>query len=396
MTRRRRILVTCESASMGHVARALVIASALDPLEFEVTFATEPRLRELVEALPGVRFQPLAGIAADRFIRMADRGSFALRPRGLQREVGHDLKVFELVQPDLLINDFRTSIAISAEIAGVRSVAVVNAHWSPFRNLPFDAQAPLAPPSRLDRIRRVLSPAGSASATACVNQVRKRWGLGPVPGYLALLTHSDHVLYAEPEGFVPMHALPDNHAFLGAVHWSPRGATPEWWDAVREDHPLVFVTLGSTGAAARLPVLVRALAGLPVTVAVATAGRIQIPNPPPNVLVADYLPGAEVAKRASLVVCHGGSGVAYQALQAGVPVLSLWSNIDQYLTARMIAYRGAGKECRGDLVGEREVQALARQLLEQDSYHSAARSVSRLFQEYHAPSRLAGFVRRLG
>jgi UDP:flavonoid glycosyltransferase YjiC (YdhE family) len=70
-----------------------------------------------------------------------------------------------------------------------------------------------------------------------------------------------------------------------------------------------------------LPAILRSLAALNITVIAATAGG----KPPDalsrNVYVAQYLPGAEAACRARLVIWNGGSPTSHHALAAGVPVI---------------------------------------------------------------------------
>ncbi len=52
--------------------------------------------------------------------------------RQLARQVSEDLRVFEIVKPDLVVGDFRWSLTISAAVYGVTHAALANAYWSPF------------------------------------------------------------------------------------------------------------------------------------------------------------------------------------------------------------------------------------------------------------------------
>lgn len=63
---------------------------------------------------------------------------------------------------------------------------------------------------------------------------------------------------------------------------------------------------------------------------------------PPNVRVEAWVDQANVLDQADLVVCHGGSGTAFGALAAGVPVVVVPLFADQFENGRRIADRGAG------------------------------------------------------
>jgi len=115
------------------------------------------------------------------------------------------------------------------------------------------------------------------------------------------------------------------------VIWSPPVALPDWWQDLRSDMPIVYVTLGSTGDPQLLRVILDALCALPVRVILACPIGDEISRLPPNVLSAKYLPGDLAAAMSVMVVCNGGAPTSHQALVAGVPVLGIVSNMDQNL-----------------------------------------------------------------
>ena len=90
------------------------------------------------------------------------------------------------------------------------------------------------------------------------------------------------------------------------------------------------------------------LADLPITVIAATVGSRVAIAPPPNAWLADYLPGREAAQRSCLVICNGGSPTSQQALAAGVPVIGVATNLDQFLNMVAIESAGAGVTLRAD------------------------------------------------
>jgi len=129
-------------------------------------------------------------------------------------------------------------------------------------------------------------------------------------------------------------------------------ATPEplgdWWDD--EAGPLVYATFGTVAgglpiAAAAYRVALEAVGGLPVRVVLTTGRELDsaLLGPiPTNVHVATWVPQHDVLEHAAVVVCHGGSGTTFGALEAGVPLVIVPMFADQPVNARLVAEAGAG------------------------------------------------------
>ena len=134
------------------------------------------------------------------------------------------------------------------------------------------------------------------------------------------------------------------------------------------------------------------LAGLPVTVIAATAGRPLPARLPTNAHVAAFLPGTEAAARSSLVVCNGGSLTAYQALAAGVPVLGLPVNLDQYLNMSYVATTGAGALLRSDQARTEAIRRAAERLLDAPAFTARARDLAQAIRRRDAAASFARLV----
>jgi UDP:flavonoid glycosyltransferase YjiC (YdhE family) len=63
---------------------------------------------------------------------------------------------------------------------------------------------------------------------------------------------------------------------------------------------------------------------------------------PRRVHVESWVDQARVFEAADLVVCHGGSGTAFGALAAGLPLVVVPVFADQFENGRRVARRGAG------------------------------------------------------
>jgi UDP:flavonoid glycosyltransferase YjiC (YdhE family) len=141
-----------------------------------------------------------------------------------------------------------------------------------------------------------------------------------------------------------------------------------------------------------LPTVLEALASLPVSVVIATAGRWKPSIWPSNMWVMDFLPGDLVAKQASLIICNGGSPSVYQALQEGTPVIGIPSNMDQHLMMQAIVREGAGLLVRSEHATRDSLQKATLELLKTDSYREKASQFQKEIAQHCATTKFADLV----
>lgn len=395
--RARRILFFAEAVTLAHVARPVALARGLAPSAYEPFIACDPRYQRFLEREPLSRL-PLHSISSEQFLQALAKGSPVYDAETLRAYVSEDLKLIHSVNPDLIVGDFRLSLSVSARLAGVPYAAISNAYWSPYYArkgyplpvLPITRFLPLAVANTLFQLARPL-----AFGLHCkpLNRVRRESGLSSLGSDLRrIYTDADQVLYADSPQMFSTENLPPHHRYLGPIIWSPLVAVPEWWDQLPPDRPIIYLTLGSSGQASLTQVVLDALADLPVTVVASMAGATLAPRRAANVYVADYLPGADAAARAKLVICNGGSPTSHQALGAGVPVLGIASNMDQFLNMQAIAEANAGTVMRADRLHVPELRERVLQLLASSACSQSAASLAGAHHASDAPRRFAEFV----
>ncbi len=395
MSTRRRILFCAEAVTLAHVTRPFVLARALDPERYEIHFACADGYDWLLANSDFVR-HALHSISPARFMRALANGSPLYDLATLEGYVREEQSLLERIRPDVVVGDFRLSLAVSAVKARIPYVALANIHWSPFARLRYPL--PEHPLARLlgvrvaDALFQLARPIAFAIHAAPMNRLRRRHGLPALGSLQSVYTHGDLTLYCDTPGLVPTESLPAHHRYIGPVLWAPSLSLPGWWNSLPTDRPIVYVTLGSSGQVERLPEVIATLGGLPVTAIVATAGRMRPANLPANVFCADYLPGIEAARRAALVICNGGSATAYQALSVGTPVLGLCSNLDQYLTMQCIERHGAGRLLRSGKVTSMKLRSVVEDMLRNPGCREAEARAALEFAEYDATIRFAACV----
>lgn len=375
---RKRILFVAEAVTLAHIARPLALASALSPADYDITLACDTRCDWLTSSCP-FRVVPIRSISPDSFSRALAKGSPLYPESTLRDYVRDDLELISRARPDLIVGDFRLSLSVSARLAKTPYATIANAYWSPYGRPRY--VAPSLPMTRVlpiglcNTIFRVIRPAAFALHAMPLNRVRREYGLGSLGSDLRkTYTDADHVLYADVPELFPLQGLPANHRFIGPILWSPPGPMPRWWNAIPDDLPLIYVSLGSSGDARLLPALLAELGKLPVRIMVATAGNGLQGTPPANAHVADFLPGDVAAQRATLTICNGGSLTCQQSFAAGTPVIGLPGNLDQFLNMHAVVAAGAGCAIRADRFEPLTFGRTVSSVLSDPSYAKRARA----------------------
>lgn len=398
---RKKILFVAEAVTLAHVARPLALAQALDRQRYDVHFACAPGYEIFLKG-SDLHTWSLHSIASAQFLAALAQGKPVYDAATLTRYVQDDLRLLQSLRPDVVVGDFRLSLSVSARLARVPYVGIINAYWSPYvaqryrvPALPLSRRLPIPLAQRLFDLVR---PVAFALHSLPLNRVRRAYQLPSLGTDLRrIYTDADQVLYADIPDMFPAHDLPRTHTYLGPVLWSPPVTLPSWWDALPHGRDIVYVTLGSSGQGALLPQVLKALAPLPLTVIAATAGTstAELGVLPDNTRVAQYLPGEMAAARSRLVICNGGSPTSQQALAAGVPVLGVAGNLDQYLNMDGVLRSGAGALLRSDRLAEQPLRSAVLRLLSQPEPAAAARQLAQQFQRYDAGARLSGVLAQI-
>ena len=390
------ILFMAEAVTLAHFARVVALAKTLDPKIYSVIIASDPRYIELEAPLDCI-FHPIYSIPTSEFTQALAHGKPLYDVETLTRYVEDDLAMLDNIKPDLVIGDFRLSLAVSAPLRKIPYAAVVNAYWSPFADTVYPV--PDLPLTRIMGIRLaqklfdVIRPVAFALHARPLNQVRRHFGLLPLGSDLRdIYCWGDYTLYADVPEVVPTHDLPAHHRYLGPILWSIQTPLPVWWNDLPKAKPVIFLTLGSSGLISLLPKVLNVLSQLPVTVIVATAGKIKLNTRYANVFVADYLPMDMATRRSQLVICNGGSLSTYQALSCGVPVIGLCSNMDQLLNMSAVVRLGAGFALRAAQEPSANLVKAITILLDDSAYTETASRISLELQQYDTGHRFQSFI----
>lgn len=388
-----RILFFGEGVTLAHVARPMSLAPGLTALGHQCAIAADPAYERFLRN-GAWDYLPIRSLTSKDFLKALATG----RPHHdyplLKGYIAEDLRVIEGFKPDIVIGDFRLSLAISARLAKVPYAALVNAYWSPLSSQPLPI--PVLPITRVLPLwlaQGAMSLLGTLPVRghcAPINRLRREHGMPEVGANLRrAYCDADFYLYPDIEALFGLGELPANHAFLGPIHWEPSNATPVWWNDLDDSKPIVYVSLGSSGHGSDLQMALDALADLPVQVIAASAARATSSlRVPANARVAEFLPGTQATRRSALVITNGGSLSVNQALTAGVPVIGIASNMDQLLNMQPVERLGLGHMLRSDRANRKELRAIANRFLASDDVRAKARALAAQLAQPPSPDRV--------
>lgn len=384
---RKRILFISEAVTLAHVVRPIVLAKTLDPVHYKITFACDLRYNKIIGKLP-FAYKPIKSITSEHFLACSVKGQTGYDTATLRAYVKDDLQVIREVDPDIIVGDFRLSLAVSARLAGKPYMGICNAYWSPYAKQRF-FPVPEHPCTKIfgvqftQHIFNLARPLIFAALALPWNRLLREYGLPTIGLDLRrIFTQGDQTLYADLPQLIPTSKLPASHHYIGPILWSPFVPTPNWWKNLPDDKPVIYVTLGSSGDTGLLPEVFAALKELPITAIVATAGANNPADMPDNIFVANYLHGEAAANRASLVICNGGSPTTQQALAAGVPVLGIASNLDQYLNMVYMQQAGVGRLVRAGKTTRSVLCRMVSEMLIDPSLYNAAKFYQQCMVSY--------------
>jgi UDP:flavonoid glycosyltransferase YjiC (YdhE family) len=186
--------------------------------------------------------------------------------------------------------------------------------------------------------------------------------------------------------------FPDTRRYREPLQAS-NGSLPDWWFG--SGGPLVYASFGTvlgymTIAAQVYQAVLDAVGGLDARILL-TVGRqfdrSELVRVPPNVHIEPWIDQSEIMPHAAVVLCHGGSGTTFSALDAGVPLVIVPLFADQFVNGSRVARRGAAVVVEGGLdhQGHRlppttaavpEIRFAVERVLADDSYRDSARRIA--------------------
>lgn len=373
-----KILVFSETVTMAHVVRPATLAGHLEPDQYHIIFAASIIPGFIKNKYPHFEYINLTTcVSQSEFMRALNQGTFPYNKAKVREQIAEDLFLIDKFKPDLILGDFRFSLAISAKLKKTPFVNISNTIWNPSSTLP--QQAPDIAMvnffgSKISNlVFRVLSPLIFWWMARPFNQVAKEMGTTPIGNLMKLFTCGDYVLYADTKNLIATKKLTKAHFFVGPIHADLPFEMPNIKGKKYEK--IIVVALGSSGPQHLLKTILSAIENLPVLALVATSGSDIKIAAQENVILSPFLPLEASLKLANLAITNGGSPMGYSCLANGVPFIGVASNMDQITFTTAVERKGAGRLIRARQLSKEKIRNLIQSTLDKASFQENAKQL---------------------
>ena len=404
-----KILCMPYTHTLSHVSRPLAVAVELRRRGHEVVFAGEGSKIEFIEregfpVVPLYEPDPLEiyGNIREGRLRFVSNSD-------INKMMTADIELYSKIRPDLVLSDGRFTAPISCHIASIAHAAIVNVSSTEYRALPYVPLFGWLPSlivsrksllwKALDQVNLFLEMLIFNQSMRTFTTLSRQYKLTKTITATNCLVGKDLTLLPDVPEYFPTRNLPSDYHYIGPLTLQQSRALPAWWQsAIEQKKNIIYITMGTTGLSDFFEKTIDYFREMDVIAIITTGGQATISATlPENVYVEEYLDGDAVMEASSLVVCHGGNGTIYQALQHGKPVVGIPTIPDQQFNMRQVEKLGVGVT-----VAWKDFAQDAKALLEaitavlvNPSYLDNARCIQKTLQAYNAPVYAADLLEKM-
>jgi UDP:flavonoid glycosyltransferase YjiC (YdhE family) len=411
MAHKKTLILAPETCDLAEVTRMIEIAKAARE-HFDILFTSYDggrrnhqfieqegfTIREMQPALSEEDVQRLW--RADRLEEFGDPFTEEM----LEQRITSEQMLFREIGPAAALTGFCLSIPISARLAKVPLVWVIQTTWlaeysEQFGTWPdaFDYQAVRVLPEGLcNWLARKTAGLTFWFLNRTVNKVAVRHGLEPFSG--SSLVEGDYNLFAEPPEFSGLSVpgrLAGRHRFIGPLIARLNVEVPPAVHEIPRDLPIIYFAMGSSGVDTIVAEVIRAFSGQPYRVIAPVAQllkRLEL-TPPSNVVVTDWLPAHKVNAMADVSVIHGGVGTLMTACLAGTPIVGIPNgNTEQEWNLECIVRKGFAIRLHKQRLKATDVLTAVERMLHDEEAKAKARAFQAVLGQWDGPQNAARFL----
>ena len=365
---KKKILFIADGIALAHAVRIQQLAGYLDENKYDFYMGISSEFSNFMN-MENVTYVPIKSLGVKEYQnRLKDIScKHVYDDEVVSMCIESDEEAINLVHPDIVIGDARVSLGIVCRMHNIPYINIVNAYYSvntliktevpdisPIRYLP----KKLVEKSFNEKFKEV-----NENFVAGYNCEAVKRGLPELANIKELYTNGDYNLFIDTPSLSPVSELRNNEKYIGPVLSFPRQQKPDWWGSIPIDRPIVYCSIGSTGADDKVKRIVKILEKLNVYVIFVTAGNECIKRFPENFYVCKYITALDAIAISDLVIFNGGSGTLYQALYLGKPVVALATISDQFYASSEVSNLSVGKIFRYREMKEKTVTEVIQNLL---------------------------------
>lgn len=402
-----KILCTPYTHTLSHLSRPLLAARELRNRGHDIIFAGESSKIRFIQQ-EGFNIQPLYEPDPDMLYgNIRKRKLRFISDAEIERMIKADIALYKQVKPDIVLTDGRFTAPISTYIAGLRHVAIVNVSSIEYRALPYIPFFEWMPKwlirrdtgiwKALDLLNLKLEMYIFDNVMDTFKKLTKKYGLRKTITATNCLTGKDITLLADIPEYFPTRNLPGDYYYIGPLTLKSNIPLPVWWPPERGDKHLIYITMGTTGIGDFFKKAYELFKLSDMTAVITTGAQVtDMQTIDRKIYVEPFIDGDLVMEECDLVVCHGGNGTIYQALQHGKPVIGIPTIPDQRFNMRRVEALGVGKilSWKNFLKNPLLLLELIKSMIKEKSFYYNASRFKDMLSTYNAAKTAADIIEK--
>jgi len=325
---------------MAHYLRCLCIADALRD-DFDIYFVDSKEYADLIH-LHGFKTLEYQHPEVNEILEKAGSFNFDwINSHSIRSMFDAQLDIVQRYKPDFVFSDTSLTLPMAAEYANIPVISIMNAYVSnyyadirplPYSHTAYKYQFKLKP-AVWEKVLKTAEKASMKFVHRPFARLRKELNLSKKQWLLDEFEGDFNLLCDLPELF-PTHELPENFTTIGPAifHANRNEENLLHWVKPEDDRPLVYLSLGSSGAVVNLDFLTKSEA---LNYRFIITGTTQIANAE-NIQYQKFVDFEQIQEFVDLYVSHGGNGSIYQALAAGIPLILIPAFFEQEWNAHRV------------------------------------------------------------
>ena len=373
---------------LAHTSRAFEIAKVLREMGYEVLFAGEGVYMKLPKE-EGFQVLPIKTLPPERMLSVSRRSRVNWYNYNLIKTlVGAELILFDQLKPDLVLSDYRLSLSTSCELANIPLAAILNASWTNYSSVRIKAPEHLIYSKIFGRrLVTIFAPTIKKLILTFdarpIKKFRLEKGLSPRKNVFDFWRGDFNIITDIPE-YGPTKNLPGNYHYIGPIVWEPEIELPDWLEKLDPNKTTLYFTMGSTGNPHIFEQAIEIFGNTEYQCVMTTAGLIELSNIPENFFVVNYAPGSKIMEKCDMVICQGGNGTIYQALQNGVPIIGIPTMHDQEFNLDQVEKLGVGIKLSELKFKPKNLTTAVKLILNREHFKANALDLKKILGEYDA------------
>ncbi|HRZ41885.1 MAG TPA: glycosyltransferase [Bacteroidales bacterium] len=313
---------------LAHYLRCLELAKSIRNEAVEIVFLQSVRYNDFIRN-HGFRYTDGVCEGYSQVVMKAGKFDFSwINEKSTQKTVCSLMEVLEDKNPDLVIGDTYPGLNIACNYLKIEHIALINAyvtnHYTGFRDTPHSHPANLfrryVSQEKWTKIVMLAEDMMLRKVHSPYRKIRENLGLEPKVNLFDEFTGDTNFIVDDKQLF-PTEGLPDNFIQEGPILFTCTQAEERVHEFLHQHRskPTIYVSTGSSGKNI-VPETIHDSRLTGFNLIISGSER---ESETENAIFRRFVNFDDIADKVDLVLCHGGNGTLYQALNAGKRIIAV-------------------------------------------------------------------------